>query len=276
MSPARSPAPRLPHVTIGRACAGGSRRAGARCARSGRATTRSPGWKALRRRGAAPRSRAVSGESPFDSTATASSRKPASARWSSRWSSMCGDGVAAERDEARVGKKRRELTATTDGTVRSPRRWRTRAGHCDTREVRACTRRQLELEERRRDLGFRRVTLVATQRGDLVPARTRHDEAGEHLRRQRPVDAHEVDERPPRRLREIIARDVAAEEDDLVHPLGAAGARCAVTTDAHEQAKTVAGAPPHVSSTARSTLASFSTVGGLSSCRSERPAPIRS
>ena len=159
------------------------------------------------------------------------------------------------------------------GTVQSPRRWRTR-GHRHTREERPRTRRQLELEERRRDLGVGRVALVAAQRSDLVPARARHDEAREHLGGQRPVDAHEVDERPPRRLRQIVARDEASEEDDLLHPLRAAAARLAVTTEAHEQANTVAGTTARVDGPEHGRL----LLDGRRAveCRSERPAPSRS
>ena len=60
-----------------------------------------------------------------------------------------------------------------------------------------------------------RVTLVAAERGDLVAARMRDDQAGEHLGRERPVHADEVDDRPPRCLGQIVSRHEAPEEHDL-------------------------------------------------------------
>ncbi len=100
---------------------------------------------------------------------------------------------------------------------------------------------------------------------------------GEHLRRERPVRPHEVDERAARRIRDVVARDVAAEEDDPSERARATAlATHAVASPAHEHANTVAASSVLASSTALSARASDSSVGGPSSSRSERPAPIRS
>ena len=79
---------------------------------------------------------------------------------------------------------------------------------------------ELELEERRCRVGFAGVTLVPAEGSDLVAARVRNDEAGEHLRRERPVEADEVDERTAGRFGQVVARDEASEEDDLPDELG--------------------------------------------------------
>ena len=52
----------------------------------------------------------------------------------------------------------------------------------------------------------------------------RQEQAGQHLRGERPVRPDEVHERPPRRLGDVVPRRVAAEEDELADPLGLAAA----------------------------------------------------
>ena len=127
--------------------------------------------------------------------------------------------VARERDEARVRQQRGELAPAADRhravapSVKHERRRR------HAREERPGIGREVELEERGGDVGVRRVALVAAERLDLLAAPARHEQAGEHLRGEHPVHAREVDERASRRIGDVVARRVAAEEDDLAHAL---------------------------------------------------------
>ena len=79
-------------------------------------------------------------------------------------------GVARESDEAGVREERRELPAAADrhravtAAVQHERRRRHRG------QVGARVRGEIELEERRGDVGVRRVALVAAERLDLLAA----------------------------------------------------------------------------------------------------------
>ena len=95
-------------------------------------------------------------------------------------------------------------------------------GRRDPRQDGPGIRGEIELEEGGGDVGVGGMALVATERLDLVAGCTRDEEPGEHLRRQHPVDAREVDEGAAGRLRDVVARGVAAEEHDPVDPLGRA------------------------------------------------------
>ncbi len=161
-------------------------------------------------------SRRESGDAPFASTGTASSRKPASARWSSRWSSIQGKCASPLNATKRAfGSKRGELAAVADrhGAVAAAMHHERRHRHL--REERARVGRQLELEERRRSARLRGVPQLLRDAVDLLAASVRDEEAGEHLRRESPVQARELDERSPRRVRDVLPRDVAREEHDL-------------------------------------------------------------
>ena len=142
--------------------------------------------------------------------------------------------VTAERDEAGIREQGREFPAATDrnrpiaAAVQHERR------HRHLGQELPSVRGQIELEKLRSHTCVSRVPLVAAEGGDLVAAAMRNDEAGEHLRRERPVRANEVDERAARHVRDVVPSGVPAEEDDLAHELrvaarvarsGEAGAR---------------------------------------------------
>ena len=78
---------------------------------------------------------------------------------------------------------------------------------------------EVELEERCGHVGVRRAALVPADRVDLRTVTARKEESGEHLRRERPVRPHEVDERAACGLRDVVARRIAAEEDQLPYTL---------------------------------------------------------
>jgi hypothetical protein len=80
-------------------------------------------------------------------------------------------------------------------------------------------RGEVQLEERRGDVGVRRVPLVAAQRVDRLTVGPRHEQPGQHLRRERPVRPHEVDQRALRRDGDVRAGEVAPEEHELGDPL---------------------------------------------------------
>ena len=93
-------------------------------------------------------------------------------------------------------------------------------GRRHLRQELTLVRGQVELEERGRHVGLGRPALVGAERGDLVAARMRGEEAGEHLRREQPVRPDEVDQRVAGRVGDVIARRIAAEVDDFADPLG--------------------------------------------------------
>ena len=92
--------------------------------------------------------------------------------------------------------------------------------HRDAREHLAQVGAEVQLQEDRGGLGGRGRSLHARVVRDLVARGVRVEEPGEHLRAEPPVRADERDQRRLRRLRDVVARRVTAEVDDL---LGRAG-----------------------------------------------------
>ncbi len=128
--------------------------------------------------------------------------------------------VPAERDEARVGQEGGELTSPSDrhGAVAAAVQHEGRCRHRG--QVGARVGGQVELEERRGDVRAGSMALSATQGLDLLPAAARHEQPREHLRSEGPVRGDEVDERPARRVRDVVTRGVPAEVDDLADTAG--------------------------------------------------------
>ncbi len=128
--------------------------------------------------------------------------------------------VAVERDEPRVGEKPSDLAAVRDRDGPVPAAVEHERRGLDGREVSACVRRQVELEERPCHVRRRRVALVPAHRLDRAAVRLGQDQAGEHLGRERPVRPHEVDDGAPRRLGHVRPRGIAPEEDEPLDALG--------------------------------------------------------
>ena len=128
--------------------------------------------------------------------------------------------IAAQCHEAGVRQEGRELAAPADrhGTVAAAVENEGGGGH--VREHCARVGREVVLERGRRHIGVRRESHVAAEGRDLDAARVWDEEPCQHLRRQRPVDADEVDDRATRCIRDVVPGRVAAEEDELAHPLG--------------------------------------------------------
>ena len=128
--------------------------------------------------------------------------------------------VAVDGDEAGVRQEAGDLTAVRDRDGAVSAAVQDEGRRLDVGEEFARVRRQIEVEERRRDLGRRRVPVVPAQRLDRVAVGPREHQPGQHLGRERPVRPDEVDQRAARRLRDVRPRDVAPEEDEFLHPLG--------------------------------------------------------
>ena len=223
-------------------------------------------------------SRRLSGESPFDECAGVVVEEPGERALDL---TLVVDvrqvRVTAQRDEARVRKKRRELAPSAIGTVRSPRRWSTSAGIVTLERNGRASPYSSRSRNAAAVSASAAVTLVPAERSDLVAARMRDDQAGEHLGRERPVDADEVDDRPPRRFGQIVSRYEAPEEHDLPDdaparvPRGSPSRRPSTSTRTRSPAP-----PPHASITERSVRVSRSMDAGPGRTRSERPEPSRS
>ena len=123
--------------------------------------------------------------------------------------------VAVQRHEPRVRKERRELAPAREGNrsigaaVQHERRC------LDERQDVAHVGVEIELEEDRSRRGRCCAALLARVLGDLVTARMWIEQAGEHLRTERPVRADELDQRALRHLGDVVAVRVAAEVDEL-------------------------------------------------------------
>ena len=170
-------------------------------------------------------SRPVSGESPFASTGDCVVEEPGERTLEL---ALVVDvrqmGVAPERHEPSVREERGELAPTADRNGPIAPAMEHERRHRHAREERPGVAVQLELEEGRGEFGVGGVALVPAERRDLVTARVRDDQPGEHLRGERPVRPHEVDDRATRRFGKVVPRDVAPEEHDLPHELrGASG-----------------------------------------------------
>jgi hypothetical protein len=122
--------------------------------------------------------------------------------------------LAGERHEPRVRQQRRELASARDrhgavaSTVEDERR------DADMRHHGAQVGVQVELEEDRRGLRGRRLSLHARVALQALAARVRVEQAREHLRREAPVDPGELHERRAHCLRDVVTRGVATEVDD--------------------------------------------------------------
>ncbi len=140
-------------------------------------------------------------------------------------------GVAAQGDEARVRQQRGQLAAAADrhGAVAATVQHEGRGVH--VWEHRASIGAEVVVERRRGSLRVGRESQIAAERGDLDAARVRVEEPREHLRRERPVDADEVDDGAAGGVRDVVPGGIATEEDDLAHPSGM-GAREARRSEA--------------------------------------------
>ena len=113
-------------------------------------------------------------------------------------------GVTPERNEPCVREEGRELTSPADGNGPIAPAMEHERGHRHAREKGPRVAVQLELEEGRREFGVGGMALVPAERSDLVAARVRDDQPGEHLRGERPVRPHEVDDRATRRVGQVV------------------------------------------------------------------------
>ena len=116
-----------------------------------------------------------------------SSRNPASARWTSRWSSTAGrcESPLSAMKRA-LGRSAASSRPRVIGTVRSPRRWSTSAGMVTS--VGRRVRRSFSSSSRNAAaVSASAQWRLCAERGDLVAARMRDDQPGEHLGRERPV-----------------------------------------------------------------------------------------
>ena len=151
--------------------------------------------------------------------AGASSRNPASARWTSRWSSSHGRCASpASATKRAFGSIDASSRPWPIGTVRSPRRWRTRAGIVKPGD-------RVERPQSARARGTRRRPRRSPPGGGGASPRLsrrhsmRDEEPGEHLRGERPVQPRELHQRATRDVRHVPPGHVAAEEDDLAYTL---------------------------------------------------------
>ncbi len=221
----------------------------------------------------------VRGESPFDSTGDTSSRNPASARCTSRWSSSAAgasrrSAPRTERSGAGMRARGHDRSATAgrpaDGARAPASSTRGRNGRASPYSSSS--------RNAAASIGVGGAALVMRlERRDLVTTRVRDDEAREHLRGERPVGRTNSTIEPTRRVGEVLAaRRSRRRTRSCGRARGAALARPRRREAGARAGEDVAGSAPRCLDYRPEGTGVDSIVGGPGSMRSESPAPIRS